>query len=69
MKDNAYPDYQSHKSSHSKFVEKVMDLVLDLNAGKIALSIQVFQFLKDWFENHVQEEDKKYAPFLTRTTV
>jgi hemerythrin-like metal-binding protein len=38
MKDNAYPDYQSHKSSHSKLVEKVMDLELDLKAGKVALS-------------------------------
>ncbi len=69
MKDNAYPDYHSHKSAHSMLVEKVMDLELDLKAGKIALSVQVFQFLKDWLINHIQGEDKKIAPFLTKTTV
>lgn len=69
MKDNAYPDYQSHKSSHSKFVEKVMDLELELKAGRIALSVEVFHFLKDWLVIHIQGEDKKYAPFLTKVTV
>jgi hemerythrin len=69
MKDNAYPGYQSHRSAHSMLVEKVMDLELDLKAGKIALSVQVFQFLKDWLVNHIQGEDKKIAPFLTKPTV
>ena len=69
MKNNAYPNYQSHKSLHSKLVEKVMDLELDLKAGRIALSVQVFHFLKDWLVNHIQGEDKKYAPFLTKVTV
>jgi len=69
MKDNAYPDYQTHKSSHSQFVERVMDIELELKAGKIALSVQVFQFLIDWLDKHVQEEDNKYAPFLTGITV
>jgi len=68
MKNNAYPDFQSHKSAHSMLVEKVMDLELDLKAGKIALSVQVFQFLKDWLVNHIQGEDKKIAPFLTKAT-
>jgi len=69
MRDNAYPGYQAHKSSHSMLVEKVMDLDLDLKAGKFALSVQVFNFLKDWLVNHIQREDKKYAPFLTKATV
>ena len=69
MKGNAYPNYQAHKSSHSQLVEKVMDLELDLKAGKIALSVQVFQFLKDWLVNHIQGEDKKYTPYLSRVTV
>jgi hemerythrin len=69
MKNNAYPHYLSHKSSHSQLVEKVMDLDIELKAGKIALSVQVFQFLKDWLVNHIQGEDKKYAPYLSTVTV
>jgi len=69
MKDNNYPGYLSHKAVHSTLVEKVRDIELDLKAGKIALSVQVFAFLKDWLVNHIQGEDKKYAPFLTRVTV
>ena len=32
--------------------------------GKVLLSIDVIDFLKDWLINHIQGSDKKYGPFL-----
>ena len=69
MQKHAYPGFVAHKSAHSQLTEKALDLQLDLKAGKAALSIQVFGFLKAWLVNHIQGEDMKYGPFLVKQGV
>jgi len=40
-------------------------LVEDLKAGKIASSISVLGFLKEWLADHIRRTDRSYAAYLT----
>ena len=60
----AYPQAMAHKAKHSAFVEKVYDFKEEYEAGKLSLTLDVMNFLKDWLKGHIQGEDKKYGPFF-----
>ncbi len=59
-----YPDTENHVKTHHAFVEKVVDFQQKFKDGKRLLSVDMLVFLKDWLINHINGEDKKYAPFL-----
>lgn len=59
-----FPGYAQHKTEHDKFVKQVLDFQAGFNSGKLALSTEVLQFLKDWLVKHIQGTDKKYGPFF-----
>lgn len=59
-----YPAAASHKLEHTNFVKKVSELKDGFDSGKISLTIEVMNFLKDWLKGHIQGTDKKYGPFF-----
>jgi hemerythrin len=59
-----YPDAGSHKEEHSAFTQKVAEFKDGFDAGKLALSITVMDFLSSWLRNHIMVADKKYRPFF-----
>lgn len=59
-----YPAATSHKLEHSNFVKKVSEFKGSFDSGKLALTIEVMTFLKDWLKGHIQGADKKYGPFF-----
>lgn len=59
-----YPDIDSHKQEHAKFVRKVSEFTEGFEKGTLGLSINVMTFLSDWLKNHIKGTDKKYGPFL-----
>jgi len=59
-----YPDYEKHKKEHEYFINKVRILKSDFDNGKVILSSQIMQFLKEWLSTHILGTDKKYGPFL-----
>lgn len=61
MEQFHYPGYLSHKREHESFVEKVGSFQNDFNAGKLGLSIEIMNFLRDWVSNHIKGTDKKYT--------
>lgn len=65
MQKHNYPGYLSHKGLHDALVKKVLDLQKNFQEGKSLVTVEVMNFLKDWLTNHIQNTDKKYAPFLT----
>lgn len=64
MQTAGYPDFSSHKAKHDKMTAKVLALQSDLKAGKLNLTIEVSQFLKDWLDKHILGTDKKYSAHL-----
>jgi hemerythrin len=64
MKLHNYPGYEEQKKEHNLLAIKVLDLQSNLREGKAVLSQPVMTFLKDWLQNHIQGDDKKYGPFF-----
>jgi hemerythrin len=59
-----YPEYLQHKKQHDELTQKAKDLKASFEKGKLNISIEVMNFLKEWLQNHILGSDKKYAPFL-----
>lgn len=59
-----YPDAAAHKAEHAAFKQKVGEFKAGFESGKIGLSMQVNEFLSKWLQNHINNVDKKYGPFL-----
>lgn len=59
-----YPEALSHKKEHADFVAKVSEFKDGVEQGKIALSIEIMNFLSDWLRNHIKGVDKKYLSFF-----
>jgi hemerythrin-like metal-binding protein len=61
---NGYPALLTQRGEHDGFTKKVKGYQEQYQQGKMVLSIEVLNFLKDWLAHHIQVEDKKYGPFL-----
>lgn len=56
-----YPDFAQHKALHDKMRQKTA--AWRENAD-IVTGRDLLVFLKEWWCNHIQDQDKKYAPYL-----
>jgi len=68
MARNNYPALEPHKLMHKAFVDKVVGFQKDFTAGKMALSIQLLNFLSEWIVGHVKKADVQYAQVLAGNT-
>lgn len=59
-----YPDAVEHKQEHAEFKTKVNEFAADHDSGKVMLSIDIINYLRDWLIEHINGTDKLYAPFL-----
>jgi hemerythrin-like metal-binding protein len=64
MQAHAYPGLEVHKAEHREFLHTVVSFQKDFLAGRSMPTIDVMVFLRDWFSNHTQGTDQRYAPFL-----
>lgn len=56
-----YTGYMEHKTEHKNFVVKATDLKAKFDSGKMMLSVEIMNFLKDWLSKHILGTDKKYS--------
>ena len=61
MLAHQYPDFAQHKTLHNIMRQKTLAWRDNTN---IITGRDLLLFLKDWWTNHIQEQDKKYAPYL-----
>ena len=66
MQQAKFPDLAAHRAQHEELTKQVLGFQADFRAGKIALSVHLMSFLRDWLQHHIQESDRRYSPFLTR---
>ena len=64
MQSRGYPNYLAHKIEHDQLTHKVLDLQREFRAGKVALTLDIMKFLRDWLDHHILGSDQKYAPFV-----
>jgi hemerythrin len=64
MREYHYPDLEKHCQRLKELTQQVLDFKTKYDSGKIGLSIQLTQFLKDWLANHILGEDMQYSAFF-----
>ena len=61
MKKHEFAEFAAHHNAHIKFIETVNGVEKDLNAGKLTVAMDLFNFLSNWLVGHIKEIDKKYS--------
>jgi hemerythrin-like metal-binding protein len=61
MLAHQYPEFAQHKALHDKMRQKTLAWRDNAN---IVTGRDLLIFLKEWWCDHIQAEDKKYAPYL-----
>ena len=61
MKEAGYWDFEAHKALHDAMRQRTVGLRTHLT---LVTARDVLVFLKDWWVDHIQGEDKKYAVCL-----
>ncbi len=61
---HGYPETKEHIAQHEKFVATVLDFENGLKADKVAVTMDVMRFLKDWLMKHINGTDRRYSGFL-----
>jgi hemerythrin-like metal-binding protein len=69
MMAHGYPGFAAHKAQHDALVAKVVQFEADFKAGRVAISVELLDFLRDWLIGHIQGSDQKYAPYLREKAV
>ena len=64
MRAHHYPDYAHHKANHDALTARVVEYQKDFETGRVAITVGLLQFLKDWLRHHIGETDRKIAAFL-----
>jgi hemerythrin-like metal-binding protein len=59
-----YPDLELHKGLHKSLSEKTKKYGVEITKDKDPKKI--LYFLKDWWLDHINKEDKKYIPFIKK---
>jgi hemerythrin len=60
-----YPDTKSHKNEHAVFINELGYFMKRAADSPDRIDIELLNFLREWFEQHILRKDKKYGPFLT----
>ncbi len=66
FKKTGYLASTTHIREHNKLIEKVTDLKTQFDEGKMGLTTQTMNFLRDWLMNHIQKSDKRYVDHLKK---
>jgi hemerythrin-like metal-binding protein len=59
-----YTKLTAHQAEHKKLTSQVVELRNKFRDNSVALSLEVFQFLRDWLANHIMGHDQQYAAEL-----
>ena len=66
LKDAGYPGLAEQQDYHRQFTAKIEATIEKYNVNKIAPSVTLTTFLKDWLTSHIQVKDKQYGTFLAQ---
>ena len=56
-----YPRTLSHKKEHKYFINKINEFKKGFDSGRILMSMDIMNFLKEWLIKHIQGTDKQYV--------
>jgi len=63
LKKNGYPGLATQQQQHAFFISQLKEFK-NSSSKHFALPESTLAFMKDWFLEHILQEDKKYGDFL-----
>ena len=64
MTEASYPAFDQHIALHRALLRKTKELSIDANRNKD--SMMVLKFLKKWWLDHINKQDRKYTPYVKK---
>lgn len=64
MESVDYPELEKHRKIHESFVKRVSGFEQRFISGKMLLTLEVTNFIKEWIVKHIMDEDKKIADYV-----
>lgn len=59
-----YTELSTQQSEHIKLTKQVVELQKKFKSGSLSITLETMNFLRDWLQNHILQNDKKYGPYL-----
>jgi len=56
-----YAGRDPHVAEHRALIAEVRKMQDGVRSGKLAISVSVAQFLRDWLQNHILKTDQQYS--------
>jgi hemerythrin len=61
LRQRGYSGLAGHRAQHEDLTKQIRNLHAQFRSGKLLMTMQVMQFLKDWLANHILTRDMQYA--------
>ena len=66
LSENNYPEYEGHKTLHTRYFEQFNQVASEAKLGGRQAKMNFLHFLQGWWQNHILIEDMKYKPFFAQ---
>jgi hemerythrin len=67
LSSRGFPEYSSHKLIHDRYAANMKKLSTEYFNGKMLMSLDVMNSLKEWLVSHIMGQDKKYAEYFKKS--
>jgi len=64
LSQHSFPGLTEQQTEHEGFLNKINDVHERMKNGKMVVSIEVTNYIKDWVSKHIMGTDKKYSKYL-----
>jgi len=64
MEQTKFPGLEEHRAIHKEMLAKASEFLAAHDDGNISSYIQLLDFVRSWFKDHVKLEDKKYTAWM-----
>jgi len=61
---SGYPKVEYHERQHKYFEEQLAEFETSQAGGRGKTAESVLELLRDWFLNHILEQDKEFSPYV-----
>lgn len=69
MRLHEYPAFALHKAEHDALTQKVLRFQADFQAGRVAMTVDLMHFLREWLVHHIGDRDCKVGAYLKSEAV